>query len=195
MTEEIHVEKMQVKGKAIASIPKFVQKNFGKEGYKEWMDAIPAEAHSVFILTINPNEWYPLKETLIQPLANIAQLFYQWDIKKAAWESGRFSADSDSSGMFKLFSKAGSSNTFINKALENLEAAFQPIKCEASEINETSAKIVITRFPEIDKSIEFRIAGWLERYLEINGCKNVKIEIPKALSNRKPSTEFMCSWN
>ena len=185
---------MQVKGKAIASIPKFVQKNFGKEGYTNWLNAISAEAHNIFIQPIEQNEWYPLKETIIQPLANIAQLFYQWDIKKAAWESGRFSADFGLGGVYKLFVKVGSVSFFLNKVSEYMESYYHAAKFEASEITESSAKLILTHFPEIDNSVEFRIAGWTERFLEINGCKNIKIEIPKALSNRKPCTEYVLSW-
>jgi hypothetical protein len=194
MTDETHVEKTQVKGKAIASIPKFVQKTFGKEGYQQWLDAISAEAHNIFIMPINMNDWFPLKETVIQPLANIAQLFFQWDIKKASWESGRFSADFGLGGIYKIFVKMGSATFFINKFNEYLVSYYQNAKCETSIITESHARILLTHFPDIENSVEFRIAGWIERFLEINGCKNVKIEIPKALSNRKPYTEYLVSW-
>jgi len=194
MVEEIKIEKMEVRGKAIASIPKFVSKNFGKKGYQQWLDAISAEAHNIYILPIKENDWYPLKETIIQPCANIAQLFYQWDLKEAAWTSGRFSADFSLSSVYKLFVKMGSASFFLNKATEYMNDYYRPAAVEVGEITSDTAIIRITRFPEIDKTIEYRIAGWIQRALEINGCKNVMIEIPNSLMDFKPCTEYKVSW-
>ncbi len=186
--------KMEVSGKAIASIPKFVQKRFGKEGYKKWLDAISAEAHNIYILPIELDQWYPLKETIIEPCANIAQLFYKWDLKQAAWELGRFSSDFGIKTVYKLFIKVGSTHFFLNKAGEFMSTYYRPAAIQAMDLSESSGKLRITEFPEMDKTIEYRIAGWTERTMEINGCKNVKIEITKSMTSKSPYTEFLITW-
>jgi hypothetical protein len=186
--------KMEVSGKALQSIPKFVVKKFGKDGYKRWLDAISAEAHNIFILPIKQGNWFPLKETLIEPSANIAQLFYDWDLKAAAWELGRFSADCGMSNVRKLIVKAGSAQFFLTRACEYLVSYYKPVNTVLSEINDSSAVYRITEFPEMDKMIEYRIGGWLERALEINGCKSVRVEIPKSLAGFHPYTEFNITW-
>ena len=193
MTEENG--KMMVRGKALASIPKFVSKKFGKTGYQQWMDTISAEAHAVYALNIDHDEWYPLRETLIQPCANIAQLFFEWDLKKAAWDLGRFSADYGLNNVFKLFVKKNTVDIFINKASEYMSSYYKPAEIEVAEVSESNSIIRITKFPEMDKTIEYRIAGWIQRALEINGCKGVQVDIPASLTNMKLYTEFQINWH
>lgn len=188
-------EKMYVRGRIISSIPKFVQKNYGKEGYEKWLEAISADAHSYYILPIKNNDWYPLKETLIQPIANVAQLFFKWDLKEASWQMGRFSVESGLNTIFKFFVKMKSAEFFIKKASEFIADAYKPSALEAGEITEKSAILRVTHFPEIDKTTEYRMAGWAQRILELNGCKNVKVEIPKSLLDFKDCTEFSIIWD
>jgi hypothetical protein len=194
MVEEEKNAKMQVSGKALVPMPKFVTKKFGKEGLDRWLEAISVEAHRVFIFPIKQAEWYPLQDTLVKPTANIAQLFYNWDLKAAAWELGRFSANSSLKNVYKLFVKLGSTESFFNKAREFLTSYYRPSSIEIVEVKNNSGIFRITEFPEIDKAVEYRIAGWVQRALEINGCKNVTIEIPKSLTNFKPFSEFRVSW-
>jgi hypothetical protein len=194
MVEEEKNAKMQVSGKALVPMPKFVTKKFGKEGLDLWLEAISVEAHRVFIFPIKQAEWYPLQDTMTKPTANIAQLFYNWDLKAAAWELGRFSANSGLKNVYKLFVKLGPTEFFFNKAREFLTSYYRPSAIEIVEVNSKNGIFRITVFPEMDKAVEYRIAGWVQRALEINGCKNVTIEIPKSLTNFKPFSEFRVSW-
>ncbi len=194
MVEGDKKAKMLVSGKVLIPMPKFVAKNFGKEGLERWLAAISVEAHRVFIFPIKPAGWYPLRDTLIKPTANIAQLFYNWDLKAAAWDLGRFSADSGLKNVFKLFVKLGPTQFFFNKATEFLASYYRPSAIEIVEVKNNSGIFRITEFPEMEKAVEYRIAGWVQRALEINGCKNVTIEIPKSLTDFKPYSEFRVSW-
>ena len=194
MEEEEKNSKMQVSGKALIPMPKFVTKNFGKEGLERWLEAISVEAHRVFIFPIKQTGWYPLHDTLTKPTANIAQLFYDWDLKAAAWELGRFSADSGLKNVYKLFVKLGPTEFFFSKATEFLTSYYRPSAIKIVEVKNNSGIFRITEFPEMDKAVEYRIAGWVQRALEINGRKNVTIEIPKSLTNFKPYSEFRVSW-
>jgi hypothetical protein len=193
MVDEIKV-KMQVRGKALTPMPKFIAKKFGKQGLERWLDSIPVEAHQVFIFPIKPADWYPLKETLIDPTANIAQLFYNWDVKTAAWELGRFSADFGLKYL-KLIVRMGSPRFLMNKASEIMASYYTPSRIEIQQMAESRAVFQITEFPELDKTVEYRMAGWIERALEINGCRNIGIDIPKSMTNFNPYTEFQVSWN
>jgi len=192
--EEKENSKMLVSGKALIPMPKFVTKNFGKQGLERWLEAISVEAHRVFIFPIKQAEWYPLLDTMIKPTANIAQLFYNWDLKTAAWELGRFSADCGLTNVYKLFVKLGPTEFFFNKATEFLTAYYRPSAIKVVEVKDSSGIFRITEFPEMDKAVEYRIAGWVQRALEINGRKNVTVEIPKSLTNFKPFSEFRVNW-
>ena len=44
--------------------------------------------------------------------------------------------------------------------------------------------------PNPEKVIEYRIAGWIEKALEISGCKDISVEITKSMTQNDALTEF-----
>ncbi len=52
----------------------------------------------------------------------------------------------------------------------------------------------ITKFSEPSNLIENRIAGWMEKALEISGCKNVRIQITQSLARGGPLMEIIATW-
>jgi len=186
---------MEVKGRALKSIQKYVREKFGHEGFDQWLAAISTEAYMVYSLPIDANAWFPLKTMLIDPMANIAQLFYHWNLKDAAWEFGRYSADFGLKGPYRLLIKIGSPQFFLQKGAEFMSAYYRPSTIETTEYGDGFGVVRITKFPEMDKTIECRIGGWIQRALEINGCKDVKVEITKSLTTFDPYTEFKITWS
>jgi hypothetical protein len=185
---------MEVKGRALKSIQKYVREKFGQEGFDRWLTAISTEAYMVYSQPIDANDWFPLKTMLVDPMANIAQLFYEWDLKKAAWELGRFSADFGLKGPYRLFIKIGSPTFFVQKSSEFMAAYYRPCTIETIEFRDGFGVVHISKFAEMEKTIEYRIGGWMERALEINGCKDVKVEITKSLTTFDPYTEYKITW-
>jgi len=185
---------MEVKGSVIASIPAFIEKKFGKYGLKKWLDHISDEARLIFSAKIREEDWYPLKVSLTEPMSNIAHLFYEWDLRKAAWELGRFSADFSVSGVKKLLFKFGSTKFFLNKAADFMDGYYRPAKISPISVEDGEGIFHITKFDEIEKTVEFRIAGWIERVLEIANNKNISVEVTQSLKDFKPYTEFLVKW-
>lgn len=185
---------MEVKGSVIASMPPFIEKNFGKDGLKKWMDYISESAQKIFSGKISENEWYPLTIALTEPMANIAHLFYEWDLKTASWELGRFSADFSVSSVKKLFFKLGTTKFFLNKAAEFMDGYYRPAKITPISVENGEGIFHITKFDEIENTVEYRIAGWIERVLEIANNKNISVEITQSLKDFKPYTEFLVKW-
>ncbi|MGE5341071.1 MAG: hypothetical protein ACM3SY_06275 [Candidatus Omnitrophota bacterium] len=184
----------KVRGKAIASIPKFVTKKFGSEGFEQWFDAISSEADQTYLFPIANDEWYPLKELLIEPSIVISRLFYDGNIKKAAWEMGRFSADYGLGNLVKLVVKMGPAKYLIKKSKEVLTSYYNSGVVELEEISKNTYIARLRDFLGIEKVIEYRMAGWLERALEISGCKHITIDIRQSSTESDPYTEFFLSW-
>lgn len=187
---------MEVKGRAIKSVQRYVKKKFGQEGLDRWLNAISAEAFIVYSQPIDTNQWFPLKTILIDPTANIAQLFYQWNLKEAAWDFGRYSADFGLKGPYRILAKIGSPNFLIKKSPEFMSAYYKP-NCSIETVDSGNgfAIIHVSKFPDMEKTLEYRIAGWMERAMEINGCQHVKVEILKSLTSFDPYTEFKITWD
>ncbi|MCJ7524472.1 MAG: hypothetical protein MUP71_04510 [Candidatus Aminicenantes bacterium] len=184
----------EVKGVIIHSIPKSILDKFGHYGLKRWLELISPHARNVYSSTVDQDAWFPLKETLVEPMANIAQLFYDWDLKAAAWDFGRMSADVRFHGVLKLLVKIPSATSLINKAGEFLASYYRPCSIYVPVKEPKFCVVRISQFPELDKTTEYRICGWMERALEISGCKEVKVDIVKSLTNFQPLSEYELRW-
>lgn len=186
---------MNVKGTALAVLPIFIESKFGQEGLNKWLESLNSEAAALYknTNTIKLNQWYPLKESYLEPTANMCELFYNND-PQGAWEAGRFSADYALKGVYKAFVKMTSVSFFIKRASLLMTTYYQPSKMELRSSTYSQAVLHMTEFPEAHHLIESRIGGWIQRSLEIHGCKEVTVEITRSLTNGDPYTEMLLKW-
>ncbi len=184
---------MEVKGTAVASLPKFIADKFGAEGLEKWLAAINDTAKSVYSQSILASKWYPMNEILIDPTIKLCEMYYGGNIQ-GAWEAGRFSASYGLSGILKIFVKMGSPGFIISRATTILPSYYESSEIKVLEPGTSSCTIQITKFPEPSEVIENRIGGWIERALEIQGCKSVSVKITKSVARHDPFCEYKVSW-
>jgi len=184
----------EVKGVIIHSIPKSILDKFGQYGLKRWLELISPFARKLYSIDVDQEAWFPLHEALVKPMANIAQLFYDWDLKAASWEFGRLSADVRFHGVLKLLIKIPSPNSLIGRAGEFMASYYRPCTIYVPVSEPKFCMVRISQFPELDKTTEYRICGWMQRALEISGCKEVNVEIVKSLANNQPVSEYALRW-
>jgi len=82
----------------------------------------------------------------------------------------------------------------IKKAQSILPAYYRPCEIDIPEHSKEHVIVHIKKFPNMTKVIEYRIAGWMERAIEITGCKHVTVNITKALSDYDKYTEYVIHW-
>ena len=190
MEERIAVE---VKGTAIITVPLFIKERFGEGGLNQWIDALTPEARKVYQASVFASSWYPLKELLIEPLRKMCALFYAGDLKGAK-ESGRFSADYSLKGIYKIFVKLSSPESIVRRAGSILPMYYTPSEMKVVESRKGQGIVQITKFPDMDQVLEIRIAGWMERALEISGGKQPNIKITRSLTAGDSLSEFLATW-
>lgn len=184
---------MKVKGSAIETLPLFVREKFGDEGHDKWFDTLSSEARDAFTKKILSSAWYPLKEMFIDPTRQVCDLFYNGN-HKGAWENGRYSAEKSLKGIYKVFIRIGSVHFLIKKASTILPTYYEPSRIEIKDVSDNSTILHITQFEEADVIIDNRIGGWIERAMEICGCKTTDIKITKSLAKGDPVTEIHVKW-
>ena len=190
MEERIAVE---VKGTAIVTVPLFIKERFSEGGLNQWINALTPEARKVYQTSALVSSWYPLKELLIEPLRKMCALFYAGDLKGAK-ESGRFSADYSLKGIYKIFVKLSSPEFIVRRAGSILPMYYTPSEMKVVESRKGQGIVQITKFPDMDQVLEIRIAGWMERALEISGGKQPNIRITRSLTAGDPLSEFLATW-
>lgn len=184
---------MEIKGTAVKSISDFIKSRFTNR-YSEWLNSLPENSKKIMMGAIYAPEWYSLTDAAIIPTSKIGELFYQGDIKKGAWECGRFSAESALTGIYKLYVKMASPGHIIERAGRIFAAYYQPSEMVSENLQKNSVQVVIKKFQQPNVLVEYRIAGWIERALEISGCKSIKVEIIKSLTKNDSQTIFNVTW-
>jgi hypothetical protein len=183
---------MQVKGTAVESITKFVKANFGDK-YDNWVNSLSADSQQIIKETILPNGWYPIDLAMVEPTQKLCEMFYSNDLK-GAWESGRYAADIALKGAYKLFVRVGNPKFIITRAGGIISSFYRPGDVKIIELKQNAVAIYLSNFSEIHKVVENRIAGWIERALEINGCKNIQMKINQSVTKENDVCEIIAMW-
>lgn len=182
---------MEVKGTAVIPIMPFVKEKFGSRT-DEWYNSLSKESAEI-IKNATSLGWYDLKTAIIEPTQKICDVFYGGD-DKGALEMGRFSADHGLKGVYKIFVRLGSPTFIISKASDIMPTYYKGSSMKVTENEKNKAVAQLSDFPEISRLVELRIAGWMERALELNGCKGVKVAITQSITKGSPLTEFVATW-
>ncbi|MCK4526717.1 hypothetical protein KAW18_05045 [candidate division WOR-3 bacterium] len=182
---------MEIKGVDIKSVIGFVRKNF-PERYDDWVNALPEDSREIISGKILHSYWYPYIEGFVQPLQKICEIFYDGN-KEGSREEGRFSADNDLKGIYRIFIKVGSPNFIIKRAARIFQNYFQSgeFKVVESSPQRAVAHMVV---PDLHELHEVNVAGYMERALELSGCSGVTVRITRSLFSGDSVTEFMAEW-
>jgi hypothetical protein len=184
---------VKVKGEVLISLPLFIKKKFGESKFERWLKTLSPEANKVYSSPIEPKEWFPIHEMVIEPTIVICDMFYNKSLM-GAWECGRFSAEYGLKGIQKVLAKLATPQVLITKASAILPGYYSPTKLEIVENAKNTIVLHITEFDGIDKIIENRIAGWIQRSGEISGGRHVDVKITRSLSQNDIYTEFHVTW-
>lgn len=183
---------MEVKGTAIKSISEFVLAKHKAE-YADFIKALPATSREILREVIITSRWYPIRESLIEPIITIGKLFYS-SPSEAAWAMGRFSAGVALKGIYALYVKIGTPSHIIERASKVFAAYFNPSELKVVYSSKGELIVHITKFSEIHEVVEHNIGGWMQHALEISGCREVEVKITKSLCKGYPHTEFQLRW-
>jgi hypothetical protein len=183
---------MEIKGSAVKSIPDFIRKT-QPDKYQSWLEALPESSQKIFKGTILPSGWYPMRDAAVIPTEVMGRILFN-DSGKGAWQCGRFSAETALNGIYRFFIKAASPFFIVDRAGKIFTTFYQPSFMEVTERGRDYVILHITRFDEPDPLIEFRIAGWIERAMEIHGFGFVEVKITKSMAKGDILTEMQVKW-
>lgn len=185
---------MEVKGSSVITTRDFVRTNFGEEGLKRWVESLSTDSRKIFSGAIISTSWYSLKDGLVDPTRRLCGIFYNGDLR-GAWEAGRYSADHGLKGIYKFFIQIASPQFIIKKASTILPTYYKPSVMKATEVGPNGAMVEIVEFREISDVIESRVAGWIEKALEICGCKNINVAFLKSMAHGENRTQYVIKWD
>jgi hypothetical protein len=184
---------MQVKGTALRTTRDFVKAKF-PDSYSKWLDSLSPESKKLYTSTLDATAWYPLKEGYSIPVSKIIELCFKGDYKTGGDQLGSWSAEIGLKGFYKVFLLIASPQFLLQRASKIFTTYYEPSEIEASIVGSNDAILRIIRFDEIDAVIEYRIAGWIRKALELANCGEPRYEIKKAISKGDKVTEIHFHW-
>ena len=185
---------MQVKGISMASTREFVKSKYGSDDFKKWLESLSPEARAIFEKPVLASEWYSPKQAFIEPTEAVCRMFYNGDIR-GAWDLGRFSAEYSLKGIYKIFLRITTPEYLMERATKVFTSYYNPSEMIVASAEPGKVVLRITQFEGITDTIEHRMAGWLERAVELCGKKSSKVTIQKSMAKTKEPAEFLVEWN
>lgn len=184
---------MNIKGSAVKTIKDYMETNH-PEKYNEWMDMLPIESKSLFSSPIYATNWYPIETSAVIPTEKIGELIFN-SPEEGAYALGKYNAEVSLNGIYKVFVKVLNPTYLIQRASKIISTYYDPATIIVASQGFKFVVLHITEFSKPNVIIEKRIAGWIQRALEIAKCKNVNVEITKSLTKGDSVTEYNISWN
>jgi len=185
---------VEVRGSILMSIREFMVDRYGTGNYEFWRSRLPPESRVLYESRIGHNDWYPLTVAMVNPVKLILEQYYN-GLPVGARALGFHNAERALTGFLKFFVKRGSPGFIVKRASSILSKYYRPCESQVPVNEKRHAVVRITRFPEMDSVVEYRIQGWMEKALEVSGCTGVQIRIVKSLAQGDDLTEFEGRWD
>lgn len=185
---------MQTRGSVIKSIDQFVADTHPDQ-YQKWRDKLPDATSKLLSSPISTSKWYPVDEGVIIPTQVFCQMFYGIDQKRGAWQSGRYAAEMALTGIYKVFVLVSSPSFILKRASRVFSTFFDPADLTVAESSDNHAIIRSIQLPAKNSLIENRMAGWMEKALEICGCNGLSVRITKSIDEGDHLFEVSISWD
>ncbi len=185
---------MEVKGTAIAIFPLFIIDRFGDRELEEWLGRLPKATAALFRAPVDINRWYPYRQACVEPTELVCRMFFGGEAAGAR-ELGRYSADYALTGFYRSVVKLNTLKLYLERGGVMISEYYRPCRCRTVSVDRGRAVVRIEDFPESHALVENRIAGWMQRAMEVRGCRRVGVEVARSLAAGDTLTEFVISWD
>lgn len=183
----------RVKGTALKSTIGFLKSHMGDEGYEKFLKDLTPEERAVATSPILLSGWYEF--SFLRKLMKVAEgRMPLTSGRSLAWELGRYSAEAALSSIYKLFFKVTNVGFIVKKATYLYPTLYDSGVMEVVDLKDDSAVIRIKEFNEPSAEFCDRMQGWMEKTLELTGCKRVSITHPACKARGDAYCEYHGNW-
>ena len=184
---------MQVKGIGIKTTRDFVKENFAHK-YDLWLQSLPNESRKIYENNIGLADWYDAKYAYYIPFEKLLGFFYKNNFNEGADVVGRFSAEKALRGIYRVFLIAATPQYLMKKAVSMMNAYYKPANIDVNSYSRNQVTFYIHEFDGISEAMEYRMAGWCSRALELCGCDEVSYQFETQLSRKEANTVINFRW-
>lgn len=185
---------MEIKGTAVKTTPDFVKEKFPGR-FLEWLQSMPESSRKIFEQPIYATNWYNLVDSVIFPTQKVGDLFFDGDQIEAAHVLGRYSAEIALKGIYKIFVRVSSPHFVLSRASSIFSAYYKPSDIKVIESKDKRCVIELKQFAQNEKLIMHRIAGWVEKTLEITLKTALRVDVQNETIDNMLTSKITAEWD
>jgi hypothetical protein len=185
---------MEIKGTAVKTTPDFVREKYPLQ-YNDWLLSLPPVSRDIIAQTIYATSWYNLIDSVIIPTQKVGEMFFAGNQTKAAKELGRYSAEVALKGIYKIFVRVSSPHFVLSRASSIFSAYYKPSDIKIVESKDRKCVLELKQFNLSEKLIMHRIAGWIEKTLEITLKAALRVEVVNDVMSGQLVTRITAEWD
>ncbi len=169
------MEEIKIKGPSVKYIIQYIDYNF-PERKNEWFDELPEKSKEIFNDIILSSKWYNINDSHINGIKTLAQVFFNGDVSKAAYEMGKFGGKKALSGIYKIFVKIPSLD-YVVKKVSTIASTYysKNVNIYVKKQTDKLLSLKIYGFYKGQELMMPNIAGWIDNLMSIIIKKQYKI--------------------
>lgn len=164
----------KIKGSSVNNLLLYVKEIHG-ENYSKWFENLPKDSKEILSNPVLHTQYYNLKDARIVPMQILADICYEGNIEKVAYDSGIFGGKKALSGIYSIFIKIPSIEFIIKRATTIIQTYYEGITIEIIHIDDDLIKTEIKGFTLDEFPMLVNIAGWIDNLLSNVTKRNYKI--------------------
>lgn len=183
---------LKVKGAAVKSTITLIKEKLGDD-LQEWVDTLPDDLKFLFTRPLLTSQFYDTV-TLATLMERYAE-YRKEDPERVYIEMGHASADYGLKTVHRVFLKLGSPEFLIRKSSVAWNSYYDAGVMEVVSHSPGSASLNLSGVKIPHRAICGRITGWMERYLELTGARNINLRHTRCTVKGDPREEWEADWN
>jgi len=184
---------MKIKGTAVSITPEFIKKNFPGR-YAEWMQNLPLDSVKILNNPIYATDWYSLYDAVINPTETAGRVLYGGNTNLAAREIGKYSGEIALKGIYKIFLRITAPSFVLSRATNVFSSYYDDAEVTVVEKSDKHTILQFRGFSSNEVLIIERIAGWVEKALELTGNPNNTVIIVPGGTHQTPVYQIKVEW-
>lgn len=185
---------MEIKGTAVKITQEFVIEKYPVK-YNVWLESLPENSKILFNKGILASNWYSLIDAVLVPTEKVAEICYNNDIKKAAFEVGFYSAIKALSGVYKIFVKIAALDFVLKRTKSIFSTYYLNGSFDMISSDDNKVEFIAKGFTKGEELIFERIAGWVSGIFSV--VSNKKYIVNYKIFNdgaEKIGAEITTNW-
>ena len=191
MTAAVEVQTVTVKGTAVRSVMKFLEKELTREQLEQALDTLPAETARKFRAGILATAQLPV--SVVNQLTTAAAKAKGEPVEMFANRAGRFAADDAVKTVYKLLVMVLTPTSLLQKATGMWRTIYSAGSFTVEAKSPTESHIVLKDFPSETVGCA-RVTGWMQQLGEMTKAKNLRISHIRCMARKDPQCEWTVIW-